>query len=56
MMDIQITAFDQRYLPEVIALWNEVLIHDPIKSQRFIDMILLDENFDASLADRKSVV
>lgn len=31
---------------ELISLWNQTLLHDPINSKRFRHLILLDANFD----------
>lgn len=44
-----IIEFQQSYLDEVLQCWNEVLLFDQISEQRFFDLVLLDDNFDASL-------
>ena len=47
--NIQIKTYKQQYLSQIIEGWNRTLIYDPISDDRFIDMILLDENFDENL-------
>lgn len=49
-MDIQYIPYDQKYLDSLLICWNQTLIHDPISKNRFLDLIIYDENFDESLA------
>ncbi|MEG0345978.1 MAG: GNAT family N-acetyltransferase [Erysipelotrichaceae bacterium] len=47
--NIEYKQYDQCYLEQIIELWNTTLIYDPINKQRFIDLILLDDNFNKEL-------
>ncbi len=50
MNEIQYLNYNQKYLTSLINLWNEELIYDPISRERFLQIIVYDENFDESLA------
>lgn len=45
-MSCQISDFNLTYLDEILALWNQQLVYDPISKERFLSTIILDENFD----------
>lgn len=49
MNDIQLVQYDYRYLDSLLKCWNETLIYDPINKDRFLNLIIFDENFDESL-------
>lgn len=48
--NLKIVPYQQKYLQQIIEGWNQTLIYDPISNDRFIDSILLDENFNPELA------
>ena len=48
-MTVEIIDFDQRYLQEVLTCWNEALPYDLISEGRFLELVVYDDNFDASL-------
>lgn len=50
MSSIKIESFHSRYIEKIIESWNKTLIYDLINRKRFINEILLDENFDKELA------
>lgn len=48
-MEFTITSFDHRDLHELLTVWNQALPYDCINEERFTQLVLLDENFDANL-------
>lgn len=46
---MKIIHFDQKYLDDVLQCWNSTLQYDPITKERFIEFVLLDDNFQADL-------
>jgi ribosomal protein S18 acetylase RimI-like enzyme len=46
---IEYKNYDQKYLSEVVELWNKQLVYDPITIKRFEQIILFDENFNEEL-------
>ena len=46
---IEYKNYDQKYLSEVVELWNKQLVYDPITVKRFEQIILFDENFNEEL-------
>ncbi len=46
---MKIVAFEMKYMAGVLHLWNTYLKHDLISEERFIDVVLLDENFSPNL-------
>lgn len=48
-MDMEIINFQQSYVKELLDCWNTSLIYDTISEERFYELVLLDDNFDASL-------
>lgn len=42
-------AYDSKYSNQIINLWNRTLTVDPINRQRFLENIILDDNFTPSL-------
>ncbi|MDN6731381.1 MAG: GNAT family N-acetyltransferase [Atopostipes suicloacalis] len=50
MTEIKYINYDQKYLNSLLELWNKELIYDPIDQERFLKLIVYDENFDSSLA------
>jgi len=48
-MNAQIKSFKMEDIADVIKCWNNNLPYDLINEQRFIDSILLDDNFDSEL-------
>ena len=49
MSQLKIVSYTQDYLEEVLECWNETLCYDVISKERFLDFVLLDDNFDARL-------
>lgn len=43
---LKIIPFNQKYQAEVIELWNKTLVSDSISEKRFIQEILLEDNYD----------
>ncbi len=50
MPELEIHPYQQKYMDEIVSGWNASLFHDTITRERFIQEILLDENFDPELA------
>jgi GNAT superfamily N-acetyltransferase len=50
MPEVTIHPYRQQYLDEIVSGWNASLFYDTITRQRFLQEILLDENFDPELA------
>ncbi|WMC93265.1 GNAT family N-acetyltransferase [Kineothrix sp. MB12-C1] len=50
MEEYRIKPYKQEYMEQLISGWNETLIFDPISEDRFLQQVLMDENFDSSLA------
>ncbi len=50
MEKYRIEPYKQEYMEQLVAGWNETLTFDPISEERFLQQILLDENFDSDLA------
>lgn len=50
MKEYQIDSYRQEYMEEILHGWNQTLIFDPINETRFLQQVLLDENFDKDLA------
>ncbi|NLC54741.1 MAG: GNAT family N-acetyltransferase [Erysipelothrix sp.] len=50
MIEIQYIKYNQQYLDSLMELWNEEMTYDPISRDRFLQLIVYDENFDESLA------
>lgn len=48
-MTIKYRGFTMADKPEVLSLWNHVLVYDRITSERFDNQLLFDENFEPSL-------
>lgn len=46
---MKVCSFQQKYLDDLLQCWNQALQYDPLTADRFIDQVLLDENFDADL-------
>jgi GNAT superfamily N-acetyltransferase len=46
----KIDTYKQEYMEQIITGWNETLIFDPISEERFLQQVLMDENFDPNLA------
>lgn len=46
---MEIVCFEQKYEEELIELWNQTMIFDPVSSDKFRTQVLLDENFDREL-------
>src|SRR5690625_997792 len=45
-MKIKIIPYNIKYRKKILELWNQELITDPLSEKRFLEKILLDENFD----------
>nr|WP_319488572.1 GNAT family N-acetyltransferase [uncultured Caproiciproducens sp.] len=50
MSEIEIHPYRQEYIDEIVSGWNISLFYDAITRERFIQEVLLDENFDPELA------
>lgn len=50
MEEYQIKPYKQEYMEQLVTRWNETLIFDPISEERFLQQVLMDENFDPDLA------
>uniref|UniRef100_UPI0028A8E73D GNAT family N-acetyltransferase n=1 Tax=Anaerocolumna sp. TaxID=2041569 RepID=UPI0028A8E73D len=50
MEKYKIESYKQEYMEQLIAGWNETLIFDPISEERFLQQVLMDENFNPNLA------
>lgn len=50
MKEYQIKPYKQEYMEQLVTGWNETLIFDPISEERFLQQVLMDENFDPDLA------
>ncbi len=50
MEKYKIEPYKQEYMEQIVIGWNETLIFDPISKERFLQQILMDENFDPNLA------
>lgn len=48
-MNVKIESFKMSDLNDVLKCWNESLVYDLINEERFTEVILLDDNFDANL-------
>lgn len=46
---LQIKPFDPIYLKEIVEIWNQTLIADPIDETRFMSLIVADENYQKEL-------
>lgn len=47
---VTIRPYRNADLSDLIPLWNKNLYHDVMTEQRFLDRVVLDDNFDANLA------
>lgn len=43
---MKIIPYNIKYRKNILELWNQELITDPLSAKRFLEKILLDENFD----------
>lgn len=50
MEKYKIESYKQEYMEQLITGWNETLIFDPISEERFLQQVLMDENFDPNFA------
>ncbi|GAA4291559.1 hypothetical protein GCM10023142_26240 [Anaerocolumna aminovalerica] len=50
MEKYRIESFKQKYMEQLITGWNETLIFDPISEERFLQQVLMDENFNPDFA------
>lgn len=50
MKKFRIESYEQKYMDAVVAGWNRTLVYDPISGERFMQQVVLDENFDGELA------
>lgn len=50
MEEYQIKPYKQEYMEQLVTGWNETLIFDSISEERFLQQVLMDENFDSDLA------
>ena len=48
--NLELCPYRQAYLDAIVAGWNTCLAHDALTRKRFVDEVLLDENFDPTLA------
>ena len=48
--NLELCPYRQAYLDAIVAGWNTCLVHDALTRKRFVDEVLLDENFDPALA------
>lgn len=46
---MKVINFDQKYMDDLLQCWNSTLQYDPITKERFIDFVLLDDNFQSEL-------
>lgn len=44
---MKISRFQSEYTDEVLRLWNQTMVADPLSKQRFLELIVTDDNFDA---------
>ena len=44
-----IVNYEQKYEKEVVELWNQTMLADPITIQKFRKQALFDDNFDPAL-------
>lgn len=49
MQKVSIVPYNNSYLRDILTCWNEQLCYDVINEKRFIDLVLLDDNFDEDL-------
>ncbi|MCF0231901.1 MAG: GNAT family N-acetyltransferase, partial [Enterococcus sp.] len=47
---MQIVNFRQEYQAKVIDLWNRCCYFDTINEKKFLNQVIFDDNFDASLS------
>ncbi|MCI5773400.1 MAG: GNAT family N-acetyltransferase [Erysipelotrichaceae bacterium] len=47
--EVKYDSFQMNYIEQVLECWNNTLVNDLITKQRFIENILLDENFNPKL-------
>ena len=45
-----IDTYRHTYIQEVVSVWNDSLLYDPVTEERFLQQVELDENFDEELA------
>ncbi|WP_097014964.1 GNAT family N-acetyltransferase [Anaerocolumna aminovalerica] len=50
MEKYRIESYKQKYMEQLITGWNETLIFDPISEERFLQQVLMDENFNPDFA------
>lgn len=50
MEKYRIESYKQKYMEQIITGWNETLIFDPISEERFLQQVLMDENFNPDFA------
>lgn len=50
MAKYRIEPYRQEYMDEIVKGWNETLFFDPVSKERFLQQVLMDENFDPDLA------
>ncbi|WP_312426066.1 GNAT family N-acetyltransferase [Lacrimispora sp.] len=50
MEEYRIVSYRQEYMDQLIIGWNETLVFDPISKDRFLQQVVMDENFDPDLA------
>lgn len=48
-MNVKYIDYTEKYLDQIIELWNEEMIYDQISKKKFSSFILEDPNFDANL-------
>lgn len=49
-MKISYIDYDQKYLGQLVALWNETMLFDPISRNGFLSKVIYDPNFDPTLS------
>lgn len=45
-MKYQVVNYEQKYETDIIQIWNTTLVYDVINKERFMNRILLDDNFN----------
>lgn len=50
MEKYRIESYKQKYMEQLVTGWNETLIFDPISEERFLQQVLMDENFNPDFA------
>lgn len=46
---MQSIKYDAKYTDQIIGLWNQTMVADPINKQRFLENIILDDNYSDEL-------